>query len=55
MKKDDVLDFIDSNYVLSLTEQMIRIPSESGSHERAKDRSALVRLLNEQFKALGVE
>ena len=55
MKKDNVLNYVDSNYVLSLTEQLICIPSESGSHERSKDRTALVHLLDQQFKALGLD
>ncbi len=56
MKKEDVLDYVDPNYVLSLTQQLIRIPSEStGQNERSKDRGPLVALIQEQFKTLGLE
>lgn len=56
MEKDEVLKYVDQNYVLSLTRQLIRIPSESRTErERSKDRTPLVNLITGQFKALGLE
>lgn len=55
MKNDQVLKYVDANYVLSLTRDMIRIPSESAKRERSKDRSPLIRLIEEQLQALGLK
>jgi succinyl-diaminopimelate desuccinylase len=55
MKKDEVLDYLDLDYVVSLTKQLIRIPSETARKERSKDRAPLVTLIDEQFKPLGLE
>ena len=55
MKRGEVSDFVDPTYILSLTQQLIRIPSESGDHKRSKDRIPLVTLIGNQFKALGLD
>ncbi len=56
MKKDEVMGYIDPEYAVSLTQQLIRIPSENNDqNERSKDRTPIVTLLCEQFKTWGVE
>jgi succinyl-diaminopimelate desuccinylase len=56
MKKEDVLSYVDSNYVLSLTQEMVRIPTESpGETGRSKDRTPIVNLMSEHLKALGLK
>ena len=55
MKQEDMLNYLDLDYVTSMTRKLIRIPTESpGQNERSKDRTPLINLISEQFKALGL-
>ena len=55
MKKEDVLSYIDSDYVVSMTQKLIRIPTESPAPKERDDRTPLVNLITEEFKAMGLE
>ena len=56
MKKDGVLKHVDLDYVVSLTEQLIRIPSENNDvNERSRDRTPLVNLVSDAFKDMGLK
>lgn len=55
MDKKAVLKHIDSDYVVSLTQKLIRIPSESPAiHDRSKDRAPIVRFIVDEFKSMGL-
>ena len=56
MNPNDVLKYIDSSYVQSLSQQLVRIPTESpGENERSKDRTPIIELIHEHLEALGLK
>jgi len=55
MKPEEVLNFVDVDYVASLTQALIRIPTESPAPDERNDRTPMVNLITEEFKKLGFE
>jgi len=54
--KNSVLSYIDPDYVVSLTQKLVRIPSESPAiKERSMDRTAITELIVNELKSFGLE
>lgn len=55
MDKISVLSYIDPDYVVSLTQKLVRIPSESPAiKERSRNRTDIVELIVNEFKSMGL-